>query len=71
MLTFHHLLHRADEGLDGGSGPGGVEEAKGNGVLPVHGQNLQQRVDPLLLGHRQQQGVFVFAPVEDLQVVKD
>ena len=37
--------------------------------LPT-GQNLQQRVDPLLLGHRQQQGVFVFAPVEDLQVVK-
>jgi len=35
---------RAQEPFDSNCGPGGVEQAEGDGVVPVHGEGLQPGV---------------------------
>ena len=65
-----HLLHGLQKASDRIGGGRGMEQPEGNRVVPIHRQNLQQRVNPRPLGHRHHQHIVVLAAVEGLQIVK-
>ena len=47
-----------------------MEQAIGDGVAPIHREDLQKRVDILPFGHRHQHTVIIFALVESVDIVK-
>ena len=47
-----------------------MEQAIGNGVVPIHRKNLQKRVDILPFRNRHQHTVIIFALVERVDIVK-
>src|SRR5699024_8935656 len=53
-----------------GRGLGGVQQPEGDGVAPVHRQDLEQGVDVAPVLHRHQHAVVVFALVEGVHAVE-